>query len=148
MSEILPLNIAGMPCFPILAFQRDTDRQLDDIRVSKEDTEEKEKDEKDFILCKFCRNRVASAENAMIINGQSRHVFTNPHGYVFEIACFSVAEGCVNYGVPTTEFTWFPGYSWRFSICAKCHNHLGWQYQSANSDIFHGLILGNLIHGS
>jgi hypothetical protein len=145
MSESLVVNIPGIP---FLFFKQDKAPEPQNHTGNQEDTKDEEKDEKSFILCKFCRNRVTSAENAMVIDGQTRHVFTNPHGYVFEIACFSTAEGCVNYGIPTNEFSWFPGYSWRFSICAKCHNHLGWQYQSVNFEIFYGLILDNLIHGS
>lgn len=30
----------------------------------------------------------------------------------------------------SAEFSWFPGYSWRFVHCALCHNHLGWKYYS------------------
>lgn len=32
----------------------------------------------------------------------------------------------------TDEFSWFPGYMYRFVLCASCNNHLGWQYFSRN----------------
>lgn len=33
-------------------------------------------------------------------------------------------------GSLTNEFSWFPGYSWRYVHCAHCNNHLGWKYFS------------------
>lgn len=33
-------------------------------------------------------------------------------------------------GLLTTEFSWFPGYSWRYVHCGQCNNHLGWKYFS------------------
>lgn len=32
----------------------------------------------------------------------------------------------------TAEFSWFPGYSWRYVHCAHCNVHLGWKYFSRN----------------
>jgi len=58
----------------------------------------------------------------------------------------SSANGCVNYGTPTLEHTWFQSYSWRYALCSNCHTHLGWFYQSGN-DSFYGLILENLEEG-
>ncbi len=83
----------------------------------------------------------------MEVEGKHMHVFSNPEGIVFQIGCFSSADGCVNRGVPTTEFTWFTGFSWRFSFCSNCYIHLGWFYQSKGVENFYGLILDRLAEG-
>ncbi len=58
--------------------------------------------------------------------------------------CFSDASGCLVYGIPTSEYTWFTGYRWNYAHCAACLSHLGWFYQS-DSDGFFGLILDKLM---
>ena len=100
-------------------------------------------EERTPIFCRRCRNEITVVEYTTVVNGRHDHTFTNPTGIAFHIGCFSDAYGCVVHGVPTNEFTWFPGYSWCFSTCANCFAHLGWFYQSDGSAFF-GLILDNL----
>jgi hypothetical protein len=78
------------------------------------------------------------------MSGAHEHRFQNPEGYRFHIGCFARAFGCVPLGNPTSEFTWFPGYSWQIELCGGCREHLGWLYQSG-SRAFHGLILDRLV---
>ena len=54
-----------------------------------------------------------------------------------------VAPGCRFEGEFTQEFTWFPGYAWRFAMCRQCLAHLGWEYRGAASG-FVGLIMTEL----
>ncbi len=131
--------------FPLQALQKLTDDQLEALRkqVSHQE-EEDEEDEGNPIRCKFCGKKITTREAAFYMKGQHQHAFSNPHGFIFDIGCFSSADGCVNQGVPTLEFTWFPGFSWRFSLCSACHSHLGWFYQSRGEASFYGLILAHL----
>ena|GEM_PF-270377 len=99
----------------------------------------------EFFRCRFCRAKITTAARMIAVNGSHRHVFTNPLGKVYEIGCFSQAPGCINQGPPTTECTWFTGCTWRFSLCASCFSHLGWQYHSDLTGYFFGLILANLL---
>ena len=46
-------------------------------------------------------------------------------------------------GEPTTEHSWFPGYTWRIALCSRCRNHLGWLFQG-HGEGFYGLILTQL----
>ena len=32
------------------------------------------------------------------------------------------------HGLPTTDWSWFEGYSWQIAVCARCYAHLGWRY--------------------
>ena len=108
------------------------------------DEKKKDSEEGDFLLCRACTNIITKSAYRITKNGHHTHVFTNPQGVVFEIGCFSRAQGCRNVSKPTAEYTWFPGFRWSISVCSNCQNHIGWHYQS-HEDNFYGLILDNLI---
>jgi hypothetical protein len=127
----------------LFTFQRLTDKQLEKIRQQL--TQQKDDDAGESkILCKSCQHPITSHHHKIEINGNHQHICHNPADFVFEIGCFALANGCINHGVATLENTWFPGFAWRYAICANCHTHLGWFYQS-NHDNFYGLILNQLI---
>jgi len=127
---------------PLLYFKSLTDKEINTIadRLFKK-RQKKEKDP--AIRCIVCKNIITSDTDVISIAGQHRHSFRNPAGFSYEIGCFSSARGCVKLGEPTNEFTWFPGYSWCYSVCSKCYTHIGWYYQSADHH-FYGLILNRL----
>jgi hypothetical protein len=129
------------------AFQQFQEKNLNEIKTRlAELSKQKERIDKN-LYCRFCRNRITSTNQSIQMNGSVDHQFTNPEGNSFEIACFSVAPGCVQTGTPTIEHTWFDNYAWRFALCAKCHLHMGWFYQSSQHN-FYGLIRNALIHNS
>jgi hypothetical protein len=99
------------------------------------------------IVCRACAAAVTRPQEAVAMAGAHRHTFANPHGIVFEIACFADAPGCTQVGAATDEFTWFAGYDWRIAICGTCHEHLGWRFQ-ADGGGFYGLIVDRLIFPS
>ena len=79
----------------------------------------------------------------------SEHVFTNPGGYIYQIICFSKAEGIVIYGEPTDFFSWFRGTSWKYALCKHCKIHIGWQFCKKGSNMcFYGLIKEKLIENN
>jgi hypothetical protein len=96
------------------------------------------------IICKNCGHVITLPECIISVNGEHVHAFTNPGGFSYEIGCFSTAEGCVVYGDPTPEHTWFSGFRWSFSICSNCLVHLGWYYEREDESFF-GLILDLLV---
>ncbi|MCD4675516.1 MAG: hypothetical protein K8S18_05900 [Desulfobacula sp.] len=100
--------------------------------------------EDEIILCAFCNNPVTDPSRQIIVNNSFHHTFANPHGYVFEIGCFSNAKGCVPGSIASSEFSWFIGYSWKIGVCNYCSSHLGWIF-SSKSNKFFGLILEKLI---
>jgi hypothetical protein len=106
--------------------------------------EEQETEESPVITCGQCGNTITRPSERLLIEGRYQHVFTNPHGYIFELACFRNAPGCISMGYPTEEFTWFAGYSWRYALCSHCHTHLGWSYHKREGSSFYGLILNKL----
>lgn len=98
------------------------------------------------IYCRECLNIITRLEDRIAVNGAHLHTFANPHGIVFEIGCFRNAEGCGYTGLPTSEFTWFSGYSWRIAVCSHCLLHMGWFFTSDSADGFAGLILDHLVY--
>lgn len=96
------------------------------------------------ILCRICLNLLTTEDHGIAVNGSHEHTCLNPRGLRFTIGCYDGARGCVVAGVPTDEFTWFPGYRWSFVICANCQSHLGWFYQSRENSFF-GFILDQLL---
>jgi len=115
----------------------------DGLPDTEEHTEEEEK-EKAYILCRNCGQPVSRPEDRISVQGSHMHTFANPHGLVFEIACFRSVFGCGYVGPATDEFSWFSGYRWRIVVCAACLTHLGWLFTAAG-DSFAGLILDRLI---
>lgn len=105
-----------------------------------------EKPEK-AILCGKCNHTVTSERQRIEVDGAHRHRFMNPHGFLFDIGCFGEASGCLVIGEPSTEFSWFPGFAWRYAVCSACHEHLGWTFEGPGETRFHGLVLNRLVEG-
>jgi len=95
------------------------------------------------LFCAACKHLVTHQHERIAVQGGHEHRFTNPQGIAYRIGCFRRADGCSPIGQPTTEFTWFRGYAWLIALCANCHGHLGWRFQSSQ-DFFHGLIADRL----
>jgi hypothetical protein len=96
------------------------------------------------VLCRHCRHRITGGSWAISVNGAHHHVFANPHGLVFDILCYSRADGCHATQESSDEFTWFPGYRWHIALCRVCAGHLGWKFVS-REDLFYGLAAEYLI---
>jgi hypothetical protein len=96
------------------------------------------------LLCRSCGSPVTAEAERITIDGQHVHHRTNPAGIDFEFGCFTAARGAENVGQPTTEFSWFAGYTWMYSVCRECVTHLGWHFEG-DGPSFHGLILARLV---
>lgn len=100
--------------------------------------------EEEIIVCANCNYKITDPSCRIIVNDSFSHVFANPHGHVYEIGCFSKAEGCISSSEFSGEFTWFPGFSWQTGVCLSCATHIGWIFSGA-TEKFYGLILEKLI---
>jgi hypothetical protein len=123
-------------------------KQKCDIKAQSDDKAQIKQEE--VIICRACSNMITKPFYRIMINNAFSLTFANPHGQVFEIGNFSKAQGCVSVSDLSSEFTWFPGYSWEIGACTGCAAHLGWIFSKANYDLdhpvqFHGLILDKLI---
>jgi hypothetical protein len=125
-------------------FRSISEKQIETITRNLTRQQQKKKIEKYNLLCRNCHNLITNNREAVPIAGSHRHNFINPASIHYEIGCFADAVGCFNMGEPTVEFTWFPGYSWCYSVCNNCFSHLGWFFQSGEHQ-FYGLILNKLM---
>lgn len=131
---------------PLVLLLRDSKiRVAADMEKENETRPEEKAEEEGLILCRLCRHPVTSSGHGMEVNGRHQHTFPNPLGIVFQIGCYAVAAGCIHRGRPTGDFSWFPGFSWCFALCANCRAHLGWHYRSGAGKSFYGLISGQLL---
>jgi hypothetical protein len=97
-------------------------------------------------LCAWCLNRVANDKDRLSFGGKSEFSFRNPEGRRFHIIIFSRTLACHDVGVPTYEYTWFPGHAWSYCLCGRCRMHLGWFYAGPTS--FVGLIRDRIVRAS
>jgi hypothetical protein len=119
------------------------DRKRSSGRPSVQKKRENESDVHDALYCKVCGKCITAKAQAITVNSSFRHTFFNPAGIVFELGCYKKAPGCKISGMPSSEFSWFSGYLWRFALCGGCEAHLGWCFESGTS-AFWGLILNKL----
>lgn len=102
----------------------------------------------DSLFCACCGHPVTALGQRIDVDGAHQHRVTNPHGLVFDLACFREAWGGTARGEATSYYSWFPGYSWQLLHCADCGEHLGWHFQQPG-DYFYGLIIHKLnMHAS
>lgn len=114
------------------------------INIANEDKPEDKSDDKEFLCCVNCHNPITHQTHGIYINESHQHTFANPHGIIYQIACFAQAPGCVAISQPENYFSWFPGYTWQVAVCEQCFNLLGWVFCSSTNKFF-GLISNKLI---
>lgn len=98
---------------------------------------------KGALRCIECHYVITHQSDRIQVNEQHRHVFANPHGYVYRIGCFGRAPGCLPIGQASSHFSWFPGYTWQVALCGQCLTLLGWAFRSSEAYFF-GLIVEKL----
>jgi len=101
--------------------------------------------EEHAVACATCLATVTSTAHRLAVSGSHEHRFVNPAGLLFHIGCFAEAIGCTIVGPDSLEYPWFPGFAWRYAMCASCGQHLGWHFRSDGKLGFFGLILDRLI---
>ncbi len=121
----------------------------EDLELLSHSDAEKGEEEDPNIYCASCAYIITEKKHRIPVNGSVRHVFTNPHGYVFEIACYRTAPGAAAAGENNSDFSWFEGYAWDYVFCKSCLDHLGWKFRpnsrgrEKKRDFF-GLIINKL----
>jgi hypothetical protein len=114
---------------------------LDTEQSDKNDLQETAGD--DRLFCAQCHATLTRQRFAIERRDAHQHTVFNPAGHVFTLLCFVHAPGAGMLGKPSTQFSWFPDYSWRIALCIECGTHIGWEFTGA--DTFYGLIKPALI---
>ena len=102
----------------------------------------------DGLICGTCGHSITTSQNRIAVAGSHIHRCMNRAGFLFELGCFDEAPGCNVTGEKDDDYSWFPGYTWRYALCAQCQSHLGWLFE--NDDVFFGLVNNRLrsVHGA
>jgi len=84
----------------------------------------------DDILCSHCKRRIGSMRNYLPLTSEGfMRAFVNPNGASHELLTISrLCVTPVRTGRPTSEHSWFRGYSWTIISCVDCLHHLGWMF--------------------
>jgi len=96
--------------------------------------DDKDKSGKEY-RCSMCGALIARSGDLVKINGTDTHSFINPSGIRCNFRTFSQCENILADERLFMEYSWFPGYGWRFLICSSCSWHLGWKYDSVNQEM-------------
>ncbi len=130
--------------FKNFQFRKDNSKEYVDKKILEKEQVDQKENENPWIFCAVCKNKIANIKDKIEVDSKHYHTFLNPHGIFYNIRCFKKAAGCLPYGEPIEEYTWFPGYSWQIVLCSNCKIHNGWKYDSGKSTFF-GLIDNRLI---
>ncbi|MBF0583048.1 MAG: hypothetical protein HQL80_02295 [Magnetococcales bacterium] len=104
--------------------------------------------EQEWLCCAACQHKITREHDKVSVQGKGEYTFFNPAGILFHIGCFREATGCVAWGVPSTTFSWFPGFAWQIACCSACGTHLGWLFTQGMETYFFGLVLAWLRRSS
>jgi len=103
-------------------------------------------EEDNALYCRACSARITDQKQAITVNGRHQHAFFNPAGIAFEIRCFQTAAGVFPIEAPSSDFSWFPDFSWQVAVCLNCQAHLGWRFvNDTDGHTFYGLIASRLL---
>ena len=90
--------------------------------------------ENETLVCISCHYPVCGASDIFSMSEEGvTAAYVNPQGYVHQIITVRKANNVVCHGEPTTEHSWFPGFSWEIVSCATCGAHIGWFFAAVSS---------------
>ncbi|XP_054276612.1 protein cereblon [Macrosteles quadrilineatus] len=91
---------------------------------------------KQFLCCRSCTNTVGSDSDLFSMSTEGpQSTFVNPNGYLHETITLYKVKSIYAVGLPSTEFSWFPGYAWTIAKCNHCNHHLGWMFTATKSNL-------------
>ncbi|XP_055587848.1 protein cereblon-like [Uranotaenia lowii] len=156
------LNITSVPNDPVkLSFWLarnvsldEKDRKLiyqEDAVISRMLVINKSLDNMCYFVCKRCENEIGSYNDLFAMSKQGIQTsYCNPQGFVHETLTIYKTKDDSTFNVdrPSTEFSWFPGYSWQITLCTNCRQHLGWKFVATKKNYlpksFYGLTGSNI----
>ncbi|MGK5095357.1 cereblon family protein [Deltaproteobacteria bacterium TL4] len=109
-------------------------------------SQEQFKHQKRKFLCKICQTVISEEKYLLVTHGETPyHTFRNPLGLVFNIVTLSYCEALCPVSTPTSEETWFSGFTWTIECCVVCREHLGWCFEGTSEPYrFYGLVYNRL----
>uniref|UniRef100_A0A7S4APY0 CULT domain-containing protein n=1 Tax=Pseudo-nitzschia australis TaxID=44445 RepID=A0A7S4APY0_9STRA len=85
------------------------------------------------ICCDLCETSFTTVSDIFTVGGAegTTSTYVNGQGFIHQITTLrNVDENKLIFqGAPSTENSYFPGYSWWITKCHRCGSHLGWKFQ-------------------
>ncbi|OEU07510.1 hypothetical protein FRACYDRAFT_250931 [Fragilariopsis cylindrus CCMP1102] len=86
-----------------------------------------------FITCNICEIPFTTVSDVFTVCGAegTTSTYVNRSGFIHQITTLrNVDTHKISFqGNPSTENSYFPGYSWRITCCRRCGSLLGWKFQ-------------------
>lgn len=100
------------------------------------------------LCCKACGAKICAREDifSMNVEGPLQN-YVNQGGHVHETLTVYNAANLSLQGRPSSEQSWFPGYSWIICVCSNCSHHIGWKFISTKKirpEYFWGISRANI----
>ncbi|XP_065188377.1 protein cereblon-like [Sycon ciliatum] len=102
--------------------------------------------------CSQCGRRICRRDKVMSMSDDGPSaLYVNQSNIVTEMFTVrdTIAFACAQLRPSSTDFSWFPGYSWCCSICISCSNHLGWIFETDDPQVspqqFFGLVQSKVV---
>jgi hypothetical protein len=101
--------------------------------------------------CARCGQFITDSRSIIQIEGARSHSFVNPAGVLCNFTTFEECENVMVHETLYLQHSWFLGYGWRFVLCARCFQHLGWKYdavrEGARPRSFFGILVESVDSG-
>ncbi|XP_014241900.1 protein cereblon isoform X2 [Cimex lectularius] len=100
--------------------------------------------------CQSCKVQIGLQQDVFAMSTEgTQSTYVNPEGFLHDILTFLHAQNVALTSLPSSQFSWFPGYAWSIAVCSSCHRHIGWQFTSLSPRLkpkkFWGLTRHSLI---
>jgi len=89
------------------------------------------------ICCGRCGVALADISQIFVVGGAegTTSAYVNGHGFIHQITTLRkvIHENRISFrDSPSTENSYFPGYSWWITCCSRCGSMLGWKFQKVS----------------
>jgi hypothetical protein len=86
------------------------------------------------ISCGICAIPLARTSQIFMVGGAegTTSAYVNGHGFIHQITTLRkvIYKNRISFReFPSTENSYFPGYSWLITCCDRCESMLGWKFQ-------------------
>ena len=92
-----------------------------------------------YICCALCDTSFTAVSDVFTVGGAegTTSTYVNGHGFIHQITTLRNVDRkkIVFQGYPSTENSYFPGYSWCITCCRRCGSLLGWNFQKVGSNV-------------
>jgi hypothetical protein len=92
-----------------------------------------------FVCCNRCGVALSRVSEIFCVQGAegTTSAYVNGHGCIHQITTLRTVireDSRITFvDSPSTENTYFPGYSWWISCCSRCGSMLGWKFQKVKN---------------